>query len=658
MTQTAVPGATRPAMMSRLPIAAQIAVVALLGMLGLTAVGAVYVWQSAAQEGYFRTMTKSAEARDALISIEIDLLQARRAEKDFLLRSEARYVDRHGEVLARLQATLDRLRKESRDSELEQMAAEITEYGREFSRLADTRRGLGLDENSGAMGAFRRAIHELEDRAKQLQDLTLLNLILQMRRTEKDFLARQRASYIDQMKRLAADFATHATHLDATQRTEMIAKMAAYQADFAKVAEGTQAVQAATKRLSDAFARVEPIIDRVDHGIMAAHAAAARDNTASRLDTQRFILATIAVVFALVGALSFVIGRGIARPIAAMTGVMARLAAGERDIAIPGTGRRDEIGAMADSVEVFRRGLIEAERLAAAQAEEERRKVDRALRIEARIETFDQDVSAALRSLASAATELHSTAQAMSATAEETSRQSTAVAAAAEEASTNVQTVASATEELSASVTEIGQQVTDSKEVVTGAVEQAGAADAQVNALTRAAERIGDVVKLIGSIAGQTNLLALNATIEAARAGEAGKGFAVVAAEVKALANQTAKGTEDIANQVRAIQDAANGSAAAIRKITQTIGRVDQFASAVAAAVEEQGAATQEIARNVSQAAQGTDQVSANVSGISEAAQQTGTAATQVLAAAGELGRNGETLRRDVDSFLADIRAA
>src|SRR5581483_45229 len=297
-------------------------------------------------------------------------------------------------------------------------------------------------------------------------------------------------------------------------------------------------------------------------------------------------------------------------------------------------------------------GLREEQEAAKHRAEAERRKsmLDLADR-------FEANVGSVVGSVTTAATSLQHTAQAMSATAEQTTRQSAAVAAASEETTQNVQTVSSATEELSASIGEITNQVNESTRIVGEAVAQANDTNAKVQGLAEAAQKIGDVVRLINDIAGQTNLLALNATIEAARAGEAGKGFAVVASEVKTLATQTAKATEEIGGQVRAIQDATDRSVAAVQGIGQTIGRINEIATTVASAVEEQGAATKEIARNVQQAATGATEVSSNIGGVTAAAQQTGAAASQVLASAGDLAKNGSVLRREVDNFLRTISA-
>ena len=364
------------------------------------------------------------------------------------------------------------------------------------------------------------------------------------------------------------------------------------------------------------------------------------------------------LVVLLAVALAFAVVRSVSRPLAALNESMGTLAGGSRDIEVPFVSRRDEVGDMARSLQVFKDGLINADRLAAEQRREEEKRAVRAGRIEELCSAFDVTSSEAVKSLAAAASQLQTSSAAMSATAEETTQQSAAVAAASEQASVNVQTVASAAEELSSSISEIARQVGQASTIASGAVREAEQTNAKIQGLAEAANKIGEVVALITDIAEQTNLLALNATIEAARAGDAGKGFAVVASEVKNLANQTAKATDEIGTQIAGIQTATQEAVAAILSITKTISEIDEVASGIASAVEEQGAATQEIARNVEQAAAGTEEVSSNISGVSRSATDTGAAASQIRSAAGELSVQSENLSTAVDTFLADVRAA
>jgi len=433
-----------------------------------------------------------------------------------------------------------------------------------------------------------------------------------------------------------------------------------YQAGFKHTSEVNHELEKLVNgEMSASGKKIAQDVEAVKHALEAEHKTIGDELHALVNSSTTTSLVLVFVGVTLGSALAWLIGRVIAQPVVSMTGVMQTLSSGNLQVEIPARNRRDEIGEMAQSVQVFKDSMIETERLKAEQetlkqkAEQERRQamLDMA-------QKFEASVGGIVNSVTSQATELQATAQAMAATSEETTRQSTTVAAASEQATTNVQTVASATEELSASVREISQQVTQSSRMTAEAVEQANSSNQQVQGLTDAAAKIGDVVKIISDIAGQTNLLALNATIEAARAGEAGKGFAVVASEVKALANQTARATEEIAAQVKAIQEATQTSAQSIQSITETIGKVNETAATIASAVEEQGAATQEIARNVAQAAQGTQEVSSNITGVSEAATQTGAAAAQVLASAGELSKNGELLKQQVDAFLHEVRAA
>ena len=380
---------------------------------------------------------------------------------------------------------------------------------------------------------------------------------------------------------------------------------------------------------------------------------------AAAASSQRTLILGTLVILAAAALLAFLLGRGMSRPLIAITAVMNRLSSGDTDVAIPGGERKDELGTMALAVDVFRRNMIEAGTMRAAQeaakdqSEHEKKALQRQM-----ADRFEADVKSVVGAVAKATADMRRVADEITASVNGTSERTTAAAAASEEASASVATVAAATEELASSVAEIGRQVTHSSGVADNAVVKAGQTTEMVGGLANAAEKIGDVLRLIGAIASQTNLLALNATIEAARAGEAGRGFAVVASEVKDLASQTAKATEEIAGQVSAIQSATGDCVAAIGGISDTIRQISGIATTIAAAVEEQGSATREIARSVQQAASGTKEVSHNVAGASEAADQSRALADNVLMAAGELSQHASALFKSVDIFLAGLRGA
>jgi methyl-accepting chemotaxis protein len=438
--------------------------------------------------------------------------------------------------------------------------------------------------------------------------------------------------------------------------------------DVKKFISGTsEAINNNDQKTEITRTKLTPLATGASEMVAAAVAAAQGNVTAARAeaatklaDSARINLALgIAVVLVLVSTMlfSFI---GVARPMTRLNSAMAKMAAGDLDVVIPGAKRGDEIGDIAKTVTVIRENAeqkardeagarIDLDNVAVAARKSEMVKL---------ADDFENAVGNIVATVSSASTQLEASAGTLTATAEKAQQLTTAVAAASDEASSNVRSVASATEEMASSVNEISRQVQESATIANAAVSQARKTNDRVAELAKAAARIGDVVELINTIAGQTNLLALNATIEAARAGDAGRGFAVVASEVKALAEQTAKATGDISQQIAGIQAATQESVGAIKEIGDTIGRMSEIASTIASAVEEQGAATQEISRNVQQAAQGTMQVSANITDVQRGASETGSASSQVLSAAQSLSGESNRLKLEVGRFLDSVRAA
>jgi methyl-accepting chemotaxis protein len=358
-----------------------------------------------------------------------------------------------------------------------------------------------------------------------------------------------------------------------------------------------------------------------------------------------------------IGAAVFLV-RGVSAGIKSIVAPMQALGNGDLTAQVPHQGEKTEIGAMAEALQVFKQALIAKKAADEAAARDADAKIERGRRVDNITRDFESLIGEIVATVSSASTQLEASAGTLTATAERAQHLTTTVAAASEEASTNVRSVASATEEMASSINEIGRQVQDSARMAGEAVDQARKTNDRVSELSKAAARIGDVVELINTIAGQTNLLALNATIEAARAGEAGRGFAVVASEVKALAEQTAKATGEIGQQISGIQTATQDSVNAIKEIGGTIEKLCEISSTIASAVEEQGAATQEISRNVQQAAHGTQQVSANITDVQRGASETGSASSQVLSAAQSLSGDSNRLKLEVGKFLNSVRAA
>jgi methyl-accepting chemotaxis protein len=441
---------------------------------------------------------------------------------------------------------------------------------------------------------------------------------------------------------------------------EASVQLEAYRQALAKLIENSKEVEELSVEMADSANAIIKASNAMKADLLSDQQRLDGESNANISETERFVIVLALGGFLLGGALAAILGKGISRPMVTMCKAMRELANGNFDVVLPGLGRRDEVGEMAGAVEEFKiQAIAKAERDAAEHdAQNKASAAARRAELIRFADDFESAVGTIVANVSASAVQLEAAAGTLTRTAETTQSLSSQAAGASEQASSNMQSVASATEELSASVDEIGRQVQESNRIAEAAVQQAEKTDGRIGKLSRAAQEIGDVVKLITAIAEQTNLLALNATIEAARAGEAGRGFAVVASEVKSLASQTAKATDEISSHIAGMQGATQESVAAIKEIGGTIAQISSIASTIASAVEEQGSATQEIARSVQTVAQGTHEAAANILEVNRGAAETGSASGDVLESARTLSSESTRLREELDRFMANIRAA
>ena len=647
----------------------KIPAIGVIGVLGVILVGGIHWYGETAMAVYRDAAEKARAISELNRKVEVELLEGRRAEKDFLLRNDPRKAESQIAIGKSVAADIDALRgkiaatgKPDLARQLDTMNASLRQYQGHFATVVEQKQQLGLNEMSGLEIRLRTSAHDIETRIAELHESSLLAGMLMMRRHEKDFMLRRDRKYGDDMKKSASEFAVAVDGADipVAAKAELTQKLADYQRDFFAWMDTALTLAGELNAMSESFSSIEPVIEQISKAVNDIRADAERSNEIERDSVQWQMEIAILLIASIVVGAGLLIGRSVSKPLSAMTAAMIELAKGNFAVVLPGLGRPDEIGEIAQAVETFK---VNAERKARDEAEAKIRQdqlaaMQRKADMIKLADDFESAVGEIIETVSSASTELEASATTLTSTAVRSQDLATKVAAASEEASTNVQSVASATEELTSSVNEISRQVQESARIAREAVDQARSTNDRVGELSKAAARIGDVVELINTIAGQTNLLALNATIEAARAGEAGRGFAVVASEVKALAQQTAKATGEIGQQITGIQAATQESVNDIRAISGTIEKLSEISSTIAAAVEEQGAATQEISRNVQQAAEGTVQVSSHISDVQYGATETGSASAQVLSAAQSLSGDSNRLKLEVGKFLTSVRAA
>lgn len=650
------------AFLKNFKISTRIHALAAIALLAVTALGALFFWNAGTTRSASDEQQSYAQLAGYAQDLETHALTLRRIQTDFLLDRDTAQIERFNAELLRLQQLINDM------SAIEQSAVSATEldtarrlttaYGEAFTALTEIRIGMGLTADEGLEGALRSAVHAVETRLSEYGDHELTVKMLMMRRHEKDFMMRVQERYITRLDTRIEEFYEiwNTRDYGAEATAEVFSLMQAYQRDFHNWTAARLELEQAQTRVREQFAELEPHIEALTRSAREGRASALEHMHQSLQGAERIAIILIALLGGIVAGLSWMIGTSIAAPIKEITQLMSDLANG-RTVTVTGQKRRDEIGAMARTLDVFQRALSEAEALRNEQlANEERGRAERREQRLALAEQFDEAVGEIVRRQSSAAEALAETAHTLRNSAHEANEHTNTVTRSAQQTSTNAQAVSAATEELASSAAEIRRQVDGSAQSADAAGRDTAAARERIRELDEAVAQIGEVVAMIQEVAAQTNLLALNATIEAARAGEAGKGFAVVASEVKTLASQTDQATETIRGHIDTIRERTDATSNAISRMGDALDNLSGTASEVGRAVTEQGAATGEISSHISEAAASASDVSESMEVLSMTIGQTTGAASQVFDSAQLLNSQATALRDEVGRFIRSVK--
>jgi methyl-accepting chemotaxis protein len=674
-------------------ISLRVFMLAAVGVLGLIAVLVTHI----VSDSVVRSATAEAEKYSEISVLTKDLerqaLQLRRREKDFFLRQEMRYVGLYDEASVVADRDIGALGALLGDdaqalvNAVNDLARIIPAHKAQFHKVVSVYQDIGLDEQQGLQGALRAAVHEIEAVLDENRNDRLQILMLMLRRHEKDFIMRVDRKYVDRVSERGREFrqALDSSRLDGGLKAQLSGRLDGYLAAFVAYAEKRLALDDEMATLSEIYGRMDAPFEVLDKVTAELHATKVAEAEASETTAFVTIVAITAIMIGLALAVAGAVIRATVHPVRSLETALSGIAGGDFTTTVPGTHFRDELGSMARTAEQLRDSAAERVRLeaearkraeeqaleererAAIEAAEERAKIeaereaakrreDRANRLNALVSAFDNAIGDAVTNLDGASVQMRNTAGEMVDVADTTGRQVNSVSEAAGQMQENVSAMASAIEEFAASIAEVNQQMHNANSISREAVDASDRGGKAMAQLSDSSKQIEDVVKLINDIAEQTNLLALNATIEAARAGEAGKGFAVVASEVKSLANQTARATEQITSQIADMQNVTEVAVKVIDTIGEANERLNNVMMNVSSAVEEQQATTNEISRSVQYTSEGTQRVTAEIHEVASGAEKTGAASTEVMSAAEQLEMLAASIKREVDGFLRDVR--